>query len=138
MQMRTTSAIADYTNGTPTANSNQTTDWTYNGDSEILTMTAVMPTGQNNQETKYIYGTGTTPGTDLFCNNLVATTEFPDPTTGLPSTSAGNQITNNYDWQGDVFYVLYQSGDSHYFAHDAEGRLSADSVLSLGSAKGFI
>src|SRR5665213_1476368 len=133
---RTTSTIADYTDGTPTANSNQTTAWTYNGDSEILTMKAVMPSGQNSQETKYVYGTGVTPGTDLFCNNLVATTEFPDPTTGLPGTAGSDEIAQQYDWQGDVYYTLYQSGDSHVFAHDALGRETADSVLALGSASG--
>jgi len=95
-----------------------------------------MRSRRNSQETKCIYGTGVTPGTDLFCNNLVATTEFPDPTTGLPGTAGSDEISQQYDWQGDVYYALYQSGDSHVFAHDALGRETADSVLALGSASG--
>jgi len=35
--------IADYTDGTPTPSSNQTTDYTYDGNGDVLTMTAVMP-----------------------------------------------------------------------------------------------
>jgi hypothetical protein len=38
-----TQTIADYTDGTPTNDSNQTTDYTYDGNGDVLTMTAVMP-----------------------------------------------------------------------------------------------
>ena len=40
---RQTQTIADYTDGTPTSDSNQTTDYTYDGNGDVLTMTAVMP-----------------------------------------------------------------------------------------------
>ena len=41
-----------------------------------------------NQTTAYIYGVGTTAGTDLFSNDLIKTTEYPDPITGIVSTSS--------------------------------------------------
>lgn len=52
---RTTTTIADFTDGTPTTSSNQTTEYTYDGSDHILTMTAVLPSDAL-QTTKYIYG----------------------------------------------------------------------------------
>ena len=46
---RTTETIAAYTNGVPTDDTNQTTSYTYDGNNDVLTMTAVMPSGQNSQ-----------------------------------------------------------------------------------------
>ncbi len=42
---RTTETVVDYTDGTPTNESNQTTAYTYDGNDDILTQTAVMPSG---------------------------------------------------------------------------------------------
>src|SRR5439155_484435 len=43
---RTVQTIEAYTNGTPTANTNKTTNFTYDGDNNLLTYTAVEPGGQ--------------------------------------------------------------------------------------------
>ena len=42
---RTTETIAAFTNGTPTSSTDQTTDYTYDGNGDVLTMTAVLPPG---------------------------------------------------------------------------------------------
>ena len=54
-----TSEIDAYTSGTVTADTNQTTDYTFDADGDELTQTAVESTG-NNQTTQYDYGV---PGT---------------------------------------------------------------------------
>ena len=43
---RVTQDVQDYTDGTPTNDSNQTTQYTYDGDNNVLTVTAVQPTGR--------------------------------------------------------------------------------------------
>ncbi len=78
-------------NGNPTASANQTTDYTYDAMDNVLSVTAVEPTGTPNQTTAYVYGVTTASGSAIDSNDLLAKVEYPDPTTGLPSTSASNQ-----------------------------------------------
>ena len=75
-----------FSTGVPSGTADQTTLDTFTGDDGILTMTAIMPAGTPSQTTKNVYGIGTTPGTDLFSNDLIATVEYPDKTTGQAGT----------------------------------------------------
>jgi hypothetical protein len=52
----TMNTIAAYTDGTPTADTNQTTDFTFDADGDETSQTAVMPSGTPNQTTGWIYG----------------------------------------------------------------------------------
>jgi YD repeat-containing protein len=52
---RTIITIANYTNGTPTSNTNKTTAYTYDGLGQMLTLTAVLPE-EDVQTTEWIYG----------------------------------------------------------------------------------
>ncbi len=74
---RTTETIADYTDGTPTSSSNQTTTYTYDGNGDILAQAAVMPSGTNNQVTEYVYGVTTGNGSAVDSNDLLAKVEYP-------------------------------------------------------------
>ena len=65
-----TKTVADYTDGTPTNDSNQTTEFSYDGDGHVVTMTAVMPEGTNSQTTAYVYGVGSSG--NLYSNDLLA------------------------------------------------------------------
>jgi RHS repeat-associated protein len=126
-----TETIADYTDGTPTSDSNQTTTYTYDGNGDVITMTADMPSGTNSQTTDYIYGVGTTGG--LFSNDLIAKVEYPDPSTGDASTAAANDVSYTYDNLGETLTKTDQNGSVHSYSYDAMGRLTLDAVTTLAS-----
>src|SRR6202012_4936232 len=111
----------------------QITAYTYDGNGDVLTMTAVMPAGQNSQATAYIYGVGSTIGTDLFSNDLIAKTEYPDPSTGAASTSASNDVSQTYDHLGETLTETDQNGNTHTYTYDSLGRMTLDAVTTLGS-----
>src|SRR5689334_7331264 len=77
------------------------TNWTYDGDYNVLTMQAVFPGSSTpSQATQYVYGIGTTSGTDLFSNDLIAKVEYPTKpggSAGAPSTSASDDASYTYD-----------------------------------------
>ncbi len=129
----TTKTIAAFTDGVPTGSTNQTTAYTYDGDGHVLTMTAVMPAGQNSQTTKYVHGVGATAGTDLFSNDLIAKVEYPDLSTGAASPSAANDVSYTYDNLGEVLTKTDQNGSVHTYSHDVLGRLTLDAVTTLAS-----
>jgi RHS repeat-associated protein len=52
---RTTKTIANYVNGSPSSADDQTTEYTYNGAGNVLTMTARLPSSAF-QTTQYVYG----------------------------------------------------------------------------------
>lgn len=52
---RTTRTIANFVNGSPSNADDQTTEYIYTGNGDVLTMTALLPSNAF-QETKYIYG----------------------------------------------------------------------------------
>jgi RHS repeat-associated protein len=119
---RPTSVIADYTDGTPTNNSNQTTDFTYDGIGHVLSKTLVQPAGTPSETTAYLYGvTG-----NIFSDDLIAGTEYPDPTTGNPSPS--NEETDAYDRLGEVTSKTEPNGSSIASAFDVLGRLRSQTV----------
>jgi hypothetical protein len=60
-----------------------------------------MPLGTRNQTTAWVYGVGLTIGADLFSNDLVATVEYPDKSTGSASSSAANDQTLGYNFLGE-------------------------------------
>jgi YD repeat-containing protein len=68
---RTTQTIADHTNGTPTNNSNVTTQYGYDGNDNLVTYTAVEP-GGNSQQTKYVYGVTTTGGSAVNSDDILS------------------------------------------------------------------
>jgi len=130
---RQTQTIADYTDGTPTNDSNQTTDYTYDGNSDVLTMKAVMPSGTPSQTTKYVYGVGTSTGSTIFSNDLIQKVEYPDATTGEASTSASDDVEYSYDNLGETLTKTDQNGTTHTYSYDPLGRLTLDAVTTLGT-----
>jgi RHS repeat-associated protein len=135
---RVTQTISGATSGySPTNTTNQTTNYTYDGDDHILTMQAVMPSGTPSQTTQYVYGVGTTAGTDLFSNDLIAKVEYPTKTggsAGQPSTAAADDQSYAYNFLGDTKTYTDQNGTVHTYTYDPLGRMTLDSVTS-GSVK---
>ncbi len=130
---RIVESIDDYTNGVPTTSSNYTTAYTYDGDNHRLTVTAVQPAGTPSQTTQYVYGVTTTGGSAINSNDLLATTEYPDPTTGLPSSSPSQQTTYTYNAIGQMTGLTDRNGTTHQFTYDVLGRQTSDAVTTLGS-----
>ena len=132
-QTETIAAWDGSSSPTQTSGTNQTTTYTYDGNNDVLTMTAVMPSGSNNQTTAYVYGVGGTIGTNLFSNDLIATIEYPDKTTGDAATVASEQQGFGYDWQSEKTSFTDQNGTTHTYDYDVLGRLTADIVTTLAS-----
>lgn len=126
---RQITVIGGWTSGTSGA---QSTLYTYDGNNNILTMTAVQP-GGTNQITAYVYGVGTTTGTDLFSNNLLAKVEYPDKSTGAASTSSSDDQSFTYDLLGETLTKTDQNGNVHSYTYDILGRNVLDVVTTLGS-----
>lgn len=136
MQGNETKTIAAWDgtqNPTPGNAYNQTTTNTYDANGDVLTMTAVMPSGTNSQTTAYVYGVGVNVGTDLFSNDLIAKVEYPDKTTGQASTAASNDQSFAYDFLGDKTSFTDQNGTTHAYLFDVLGRLTADKVTTFGT-----
>lgn len=130
---RTTETIDDYTNGTPTDSSNYTTAYTYDGDNNMLTVTTVQPAGTPSQTTQYVYGVTAATGSAINSNDLLAATLYPDPTTGLPSSSPSQQETYTYNALGQMSSMTDRNGTTHSYSYDVLGRQTSDTVTVLGA-----
>jgi YD repeat-containing protein len=127
---RITKTIAAYTDGTPTNNTNKTTEYTYDGNNNVLTIKADMPAGAY-QTTQYVYGATTGTGSDLNSYDILVAIQYPDPTTGNPSSSQQDAYTVNA--LGDVKTKTDRNGNVHTLSYDVLGRLTADAVTTLGT-----
>jgi RHS repeat-associated protein/uncharacterized delta-60 repeat protein len=87
------------------------------------------------QTTQYNYGvttgTGTNGGSGVASNDLLSSTEYPDPTTGLPSTSQVEYT--RYDALGETTYYTDRNGTTHQYAYDDLGRVTSDKVGSYNA-----
>jgi RHS repeat-associated protein len=127
---RTTQTIEDYTDGNPTASSNKTTQFTYDGDDHVLTVKALEPASAY-QTTQYVYGVTTAGGSDVNSNDILAATQYPDPTTGNPSSAQQESYTVNE--LGQVKTFTDRNGNVHTYTFDILGRMTADAITTLGS-----
>ena len=133
---RTTQTVDDYTgtfapDGTPigaapTSSTNQTTDYTYDGDGHVTSMTAVMPAGEASQTTFYNYGVSTAGGSGIDDNDLLHAVFYPDPTTGAASSLQAEYYA--YDALGEQTAYTDRNGTAHTYTYDALGRLTSDAV----------
>jgi YD repeat-containing protein len=126
-----------YTSSLPARSdsANQTTEYTYDGDGNVLTMTAVMPSGETNQTTTYVYGVNTSQGSLIDDNDLLYKVEYPDPNTGSNYNASGQPAYNQaetytYDAIGEQLNYTDRNGTTHDYSYDLLGRLTADNVPS--------
>ena len=123
---RVVTKIADYTDGTPTADSNQTTAYTYDGLGDLTSMTAVMPSGTPDQTTDYLYGVTTSGGSKLDSNDLLGEIYYPDPGSGDASGLYAQAY--QYDALGEATSITDQNGTKHVYAYDTAGREISDTA----------
>jgi YD repeat-containing protein len=128
---RTTKTIEDYTDGTPTNSSNKTTEFTYDGNDNTLTVKADMPGGAY-ETTSYVFGVTVTGGSKIYSNDLLSALQYPDPTTGNPSSA--QQVTYTANALGEKLTMTDRDGNVHSYSYDVLGRQTADAVTTLGTA----
>ena len=124
-----TETISDYTDGTPTSDSNQTTQYTYDGLGNVTSETAVMPNGTADQATDDIYGVTTAGGSTINSNDLLGETEYPDPSTGVAGASASDDETYTYDALGEMTSMTDRNGTMHTYTYDSLGREITDTAM---------
>ena len=127
---RTVKTVAAYTDGVPTASTNSTVTYTYNGSGLLSAMTLVLPAGAV-QTTGYVYGVSSANGSTVTRNDLLATMQYPNASTGLANSSDTESYA--YNALGERIVSTGRDGTTHAFDRDAVGRLIADRVTVLGS-----
>ena len=128
---RTVQSIQDFTNGAVTSSSNKTTDYSYNS-AGMTSLTAEMGSGIG-ETTQWNYGVSTsgTPDSTINSNDIVGTTEEPNPSTGQPSTSLETTVTVNN--LGETLTSTDPNGTTHTYTYDVLGQETADTVTTLGT-----
>jgi uncharacterized delta-60 repeat protein/RHS repeat-associated protein len=133
---RTTKTIANYVDGvTANAADDQTTEYTYDGLDDVVTMKAVVNnTGTNSvfQTTQYVYGVTTGGGSGLNSNDLLAQVKYPDKALGTASTNTADLESFTYDALGEMTTYTDRNSSTHTYSYDVLGRLLADRV-AVGS-----
>jgi RHS repeat-associated protein len=88
-------------------------------------------TGGASEITKWIYGVTTSGGSNLNSNDILATVQYPDPSTGSPSSSY--QETYTIDALGESLTFTDRNGTVHTYSYDVLGRQTADAITTLAS-----
>ena len=128
---RRTSLVENYVDGTPSDGDDRTTRWTYNGVDNVLTMTADLPAGQNDQTTSYNYNARVVRGDALNVNNSLVSTAYPVVySNGIAQPNVEAYRVNRV---GEQATLTDRNGTVHGYAYDLLGRTTADSVTTLGA-----
>jgi YD repeat-containing protein len=127
---RTTKTIEAYTDGVPSNSDDKTTEFSYDGSGNLLTLKALLAGGAY-QQTQFVYGVTTAAGSDLNSNDLLAATKYPDKTTGNPSDSEKESYTLNA--LGERKTLTDRNGSVHTYSFDVMGRLLSDAVTTLAT-----
>jgi RHS repeat-associated protein len=96
----------------------------------MLTLQADLA-GSAYEQTKWIYGVTTSGGSNVNSNDILASMQYPNKTTGNPSSSEQETYTVNALGQRTGF--TDRNGNVHSYSFDVLGRPTSDSVTTLGS-----
>src|SRR5262249_767456 len=119
---RTTQTVDAYTGGSPSNSSDQTTQYTYDGDGHVLSMTALLASGS--ETTQYTYGVNTSI---ISSKDLLASETY--PAVGTANTTE----TYTYDALGEATSNTDRNGNAHTYVYDVLGRQTSDQATTLGS-----
>ncbi|MGH7979234.1 MAG: RHS repeat-associated core domain-containing protein [Limisphaerales bacterium] len=122
---RRTQLIENYVSGGADPDQNRTTNYTYNADSRLATLTAVNSV-TGSQTTTWVYGT-TLSDSGVASNDLVSAKQLPD------NVSGSDQVTYAYNRLGQVTEIQDQNGTTRTLDYDVLGRLQDDRVTTLSS-----
>ncbi len=126
---RTTKTIENSVNGTVSDSDDKTTTYAYNA-AGMTSLTAQL-TGGGGQTTQWVYGVTTGGGSAITSNDVVGVTQWPDPSTGAASGSEQETVTVNA--LGQPLTVTDRNGSVHTLTYDVLGRVTVDTVTTLGS-----
>jgi RHS repeat-associated protein len=126
---RTTKTIEAYTGASPSGTSDKTTEYTYDGSGHVLTVKAWL-TGTTYETTRFVYGVSTSTS-GVNSNDLLAEMDYPDKSTGDPSTSEKEVYTVNA--LGEPSTTQDRNGNVHTYSFDVVGRPTTDAVTTLGT-----
>lgn len=139
---RITSTIEAYDNGyvdsfSSDYDSDRITAYTYDGMNRVVTMTAYGADwgDPENQTTQYVWGVSKygAGASGISSNNLLKQINYPNTSTGLPSTSASQQESFTYNQLGDKLTSTDRNGTVHTFTYDVMGRVVRDAATTIGS-----
>ena len=120
---QTTKTIENYVYGGTDADENRTTEFTYNADGKLETLT-VKNDVTGDQVTTWIYGT-TLDDSGVASNELLRAKEYPDGST--------DRVEYGYNRLGQVRESTDQNGTVRALDYDKLGRLIHDRVTTLGT-----
>jgi RHS repeat-associated protein len=83
------------------------------------------------QKTQFVYGVTVAGGSNFTSNDVLGALQYPDPTTGNPSSSQQESYTVNA--LGERKTKTDRNGNVHTYTIDVLGRQVADAVRTLGS-----
>ena len=130
-QGRTTKRIENYVDGKVSDEDDKTTEFGYDGSGHMTSYKAWL-NSTDYQETDYLYGVFITDDY-VNSNDLLKTEEYPNKSTGAPSTSASDQVGHVYNALGQQIAMTDRNGNIHAYSFDPVGRPTADAVTTLGS-----
>jgi RHS repeat-associated protein len=132
---RVTQVIEAYQDGVPSAADDRTTEYTYNGNDDVLTMKALLPGTNAFQTTQYVYGVTLDPTSGRFIasHDLLAEIRYPDLQTGQPGTTANLKDSYRYNALAEVVGYTDRNNTAHDYRYDVLGRLGSDAVTAFGA-----
>ncbi|MEY4534579.1 MAG: hypothetical protein RLZZ246_897 [Planctomycetota bacterium] len=127
-----------------TDGTDRVTSMVYDGNDNVVQFVAhqakVSQDGDRDQVTQYVYGvsigavSGTQVQSDLWSNDLLLKTIYPDERVSGGATEAERSVWQGHNRQGDVISVEDQNDTLHVYALDPAGRVTSDTVtLAAGS-----
>ncbi len=131
---RTTRTVAAFNvNPTFSNNWNQVTEYAYDGDNHVVLMTAY-PGDGTFQQTQYVYNIQNTLLSGFISSyDLLSQVNYPDKTTGRPSTNPADQEFYQYDNLGEVRSMTQRTQTVHTYSYDVLGRPTLDAVGPFGA-----
>src|SRR5207244_2107092 len=127
---RTLRTVEAFSAFNPSSSADKTTEYTYDGDGNILTLRADEPNGAG-QTTQYVYGVSAATGSDITSNDILAAVRHPDPNTGQASAAQQDTVTVNA--LGEIKTATDRNGTLHTYGYDILGRQINDAITTLGT-----
>jgi RHS repeat-associated protein len=127
---RTVRTVENFAAFAPSNSADKTTEFTYDGMDHTLSIQADLTNGAY-QKTGYVYGVTTSGGSGLNSNDILAATQFPDPSTGNPSS--GQQESYTVNTQAEQLTLTDRNGNLHTYTLDLLGRVTSDTITTLGT-----
>jgi YD repeat-containing protein len=131
---RTLRTVAAFTNNAAfmDPNWNQVTEYAYDGDNHVTLLTAY-PGDGSIEQTQYTYTANPADSSWISSNDQLTLVQYPDQSSGRPSTHLSDQETYLYDNLGETRSMTQRTGTVHNYAYDVLGRSTQDSVGSFGT-----